>query len=110
MLSVSLSGVRFHAPIGLYPQESYLHNEIEINMTVSVEAAADNLPLIDYTVLHAIARQAVDEPAQLLETIVQRIARAVAHAYPGARTSISVRKHNPPMAGIVAHAEVKWES
>lgn len=110
MLSVSLSGVRFHAPIGLYPQEAFMHHEIEINITVSLDAAPDHLPLIDYTVLHAIARKAVAEPAQLLETIVQRVVQSISSSYPGTRIMVSVRKHHPPMAGIVDYSEVKWES
>lgn len=110
MLTVSLSGVRFHAAIGLYPQEAFLLNEIEVNLSVSVPADIGNLPLIDYTVLHRIAATAVNEPAALLETVVQRIVAAVSTDYPGSRISVAVRKLNPPMPGQVGYSEVKWEA
>ncbi len=110
MLTVSLAGVRFHAAIGLYPQEAFLLNEIEIHLSVSVESGIDNLPLIDYTRLHSIAAAAVSEPAALLETVVQRIVAAISQDYPGSKLSVAVRKLNPPMPGAVAYSEVKWES
>lgn len=110
MLTVSLSGVRFHAVLGLYPQESFIHNEIEIHIAVAMEADIDNLPLIDYTILHQIAATAVKEPASLLETVVQRIVTAINGSYPGSKISVAVRKLHPPMQGIVDYSEVKWES
>lgn len=110
MLTVSLSGVRFQAPIGLYPQELFLYNEIEVNISVSKAATIDDLPLIDYTILHAIAKKAVAEPTGLLETVVQRIVHSINGEYPGCTLSVAVRKLNPPMSGEVDYSEVKWES
>jgi dihydroneopterin aldolase len=110
MLTVSLSGVRFPAPVGLYPQEAFILNEVEIALSVSQKAAIDNLPLIDYTVLHAIAAEAVQQPAALLETLLQRIVTRIETGYPGSRIRVSVRKLNPPMEGQVDYSEVAWES
>ncbi|RYZ49177.1 MAG: hypothetical protein EOP49_16975, partial [Sphingobacteriales bacterium] len=81
MLTVSLSGVRFHAPVGLYPQEAFIHNEIEMHIAVSQPAPIDDLPLIDYTILHQIAADAVAEPTALLETLVQRIVGRITEEY-----------------------------
>ena len=110
MLTVSLAGVRFHAPVGLYPQEAFLLNEIEINISVSQVASIDHLPLIDYTILHSIAVKAIREPAALLETIVQRIVHDIDAQYPGSKLKVAVRKLNPPMQGQVDYSEVQWES
>lgn len=110
MLTVSLSGVRFKAPVGLYPQEAYIHNEIELSLSVSREATIDELPLIDYTVLHTIASEAVSEPAALLETLLQRIVSRITSSYPDTKVRVAVRKLNPPMQGRVDYSEVKWES
>lgn len=110
MLTVSLAGVRFHAPIGLYPQEAFLLNEIEINISVSQAANIGHLPLIDYTILHGIAAKAIREPAALLETIVQRIVQDIDAQYPGSKLKVAVRKLNPPMRGQVEYSEVQWES
>jgi dihydroneopterin aldolase len=110
MLTVSLAGVRFHAPVGLYPQEAFLLNEIEINISVSQVAAIDHLPLIDYTILHGIAVKAIQEPAALLETLVQRIVHDIDTKYPGSKVKVAVRKLHPPMQGQVDYSEVQWES
>lgn len=110
MLTVSLAGVRFKAPVGLYPQEAFIHNEIEIHISVSQAAAIESLPLIDYTILHAIATKAVSEPTHLLETIVKRIVKSIDQHYPGSKLSVAVRKLHPPMQGQVEYSEVKWES
>jgi len=110
MLTVSLSGVRFKAPIGLYPQEALTQNDIEIHVSVSVPAAIDDLPLIDYTILHQLINDAVAEPTAFLETIVQRIVHKIEAAYPGSKKNVAVRKLHPPMAGQVDYSEVKWES
>ena len=110
MLTVSLSGVRFHAPVGLYPQEAFIHNEIELNISVSQPANITDLPLIDYTILHGIATEAVQEPTALLETIVQRIVQNIDAKYPGSKLKVAVRKLHPPMQGQVDYSEVCWES
>lgn len=110
MLTVSLAGVRFHAPVGLYPQEAFLLNEIEMNISVSRAADIDDLPLIDYTILHSIAANAIQEPAELLETLVQRIVHNIEIQYPGSKLKVAVRKLNPPMQGQVDYSEVQWES
>jgi dihydroneopterin aldolase len=110
MLTVSLAGVRFHASVGLYPQEAFIFNEIEMNISVSQVADMDQLPLIDYTILHSIAANAVKEHVALLETIVQRIVRDIEAQYPGSKIKVAVRKLNPPMQGQVGYSEVQWES
>ncbi|KAA5532102.1 dihydroneopterin aldolase [Taibaiella lutea] len=110
MLTVSLSGVKFKAPIGLYPQEAFTQNDIEINISVSMPAIIEELPLIDYTILHQFAMEAVQEPTALLETIVQRIVHKIEYVYPGSKMTVAVRKLHPPMQGQVDYSEVRWES
>jgi len=110
MLTVSLSGVKFKAPVGLYPQEAFTQNDIEIHISVSMPAVIDTLPLIDYTKLHQFATEAIQEPTALLETIVQRIVHKIGSAYPESKMSVAVRKLHPPMQGEVDYSEVKWES
>ena len=109
MITVSLCGVKFQAVVGLYPQEKFLSTTIEMNMAVSQIAEINDLPLIDYTILHAIAKNAVSEPTELLETIVQRIVVAIKSAYETKKISVAIRKLNPPMSGEVDYSEVKWE-
>jgi dihydroneopterin aldolase len=110
MLTVSIEGLQLKAPIGIYPQEAILHNEIEITMHVSQKASIDALPFIDYTQLHQIALQATAAPTPLLETVLQRIVTAIAAQYPDATCKIIIRKLHPPMPGSIHASAVQWES
>lgn len=110
MLTVSLSGVRFKAPIGLYPQEPLIENDIEISVSVSVQALIDELPLIDYTILHQFVSDAMQEPTAYLETILKRIVNRITKQYPEGKISVVIRKLHPPMHGQVDYSEVKWDS
>jgi dihydroneopterin aldolase len=110
MLTVSLTGIRMAAPVGLYPQEFFTGNQLEIDVSVAQSADLENLPFIDYAQLHGIVQSSLKEPAQLLETLLQRIGKGILLIYPMSKVSIAIRKLNPPMGGEVAFSEVKWES
>lgn len=108
MLIVSLKGAVFNAPIGLYPQEIPLHNDIEIDIEVSIPAQIDNLPLIDYSVLFNIAKESVAKHNPLLEDVVQYIMKAVTALHFNAGIDVSVRKLNPPLGSKVKYCEVRF--
>lgn len=108
MLIVSLKGAVFNAPIGLYPQEIPLHNDIEIDIEVAITALPDALPLIDYEVLYNIAKASVKEHTPLLEDVVKRILNEVEVLHPTAQIDVSVRKLNPPLGTKVKHCEVRF--
>lgn len=110
MLTVSLKGIRLYASVGLYPEEAFLKQEIEVNVSVSQKADINELPFIDYVILHNIIKEAVAEPTSLLETIVQRIVERVRTKYPDTGIKLAVRKMHPPLSGIVDYSEVLWES
>ncbi|MFT4062320.1 MAG: dihydroneopterin aldolase [Edaphocola sp.] len=109
MLTVALHGVRFHAPTGLYPQEDVLGNELEIDIEVSVPAAINELPLIDYATLHDIIGREVAAPASLLEHLLAKIANAVHAAYPQCSLKLQIKKLHPPMPGQTQWSLVRWE-
>lgn len=110
MLTVSLAGMRFNAPVGLYPQEPFVQNELEIHVSVARDASLAQLPFLDYAMLYTMVQSALAEPAQLLETVIQRIAEAITIQWPQTKISVSIRKLNPPMGGQIAYAEVKWDN
>jgi dihydroneopterin aldolase len=108
MLTVSLKGAVFNAPIGIYPQEQPIRNQIEVDIEVQVEAAIDTLPLIDYQVLYQIAANAVQQAPPLLEDVVKTIIQEVSGHHPQAQIDVCVRKLNPPMGGVVANCAVRF--
>jgi dihydroneopterin aldolase len=109
MLRVSLSGLRFHAPIGLYPQELLLNNEIEINLSVWSSAELENLPFIDYEKLYALVEQEVKLPESLLERLLVRIVTVIRQVFPETEIEVTIRKFHPPFGGHAAYAEIKWD-
>lgn len=107
MIFVTLNSARFNAAVGLYAEEKPLRNEIEIDIEVSQQANAGELPLIDYTFLYDIARDAATRPVALLENIAEKIIADIKAVYGGAAIDVRVRKLNPPMGGQVRYAEVR---
>lgn len=109
MFTVAINDVHCFAYAGTYPQETKLKNELVFNVSASLRADIDKLPVIDYEWLYAIVKQSIAEPVRLLEDIVRYIIKAIQQAYPGAIIKASVRKLNPPFGGEAA-AEVCYET
>ena len=112
MLTVSLHGIKLRAPIGLYPEERILGNDFEtdVDIWLSVQPAQP-WPFVDYTIIQAMVTQIFQQPAHLLETVVQSIHTTLRQQIPDAeKIRVAVRKLNPPMPGEVAYAQVCYEA
>jgi len=109
MLTVALSGVRFHAPVGAYPQEALIYNELELHIAVAQKAEITDLPFLNYVTLYHIAKKAVLEPTPLLENILQKIVKNILAVYPNTKINVEIRKLSPPLGGEVTYSSVKWE-
>lgn len=111
MLTVSLHGIRLHAPYGLYEQEHVLGNEFEVDVDVWAEAnMAQPWPFIDYTRINAIVHEVFAAAHQLLEALTRDIYEALKRQVPEAsRIRIAVRKLQPPMEGRVRYSQVCFE-
>lgn len=110
MFTVSAKKVRTHAYVGIYPGEAKVPNEIEVDLSLSIDADIDDLPFIDYTHLHAIIFEAVKEPVSLMETVLQRIVKGSLELYPQAKVRLSLKKLNPPIMGQLECFELDWQS
>jgi dihydroneopterin aldolase len=110
MLTVALSGIRFHAPVGAYPEEALIYNELELHISVQQKAALSALPFLDYAMLYKIAKEAVMGPSKYLENILQKIVKNISELYPNTKINVEIRKLNPPLGGEIAYSSVQWES
>lgn len=110
MYQVSLSGMRFHAPIGLYAEEQVLKNNIEIFLSISTqEFDANNI--IDYQKIYSIVKKEVEVKETLLENLIQRIVRQITILLgQDMKLSVKIRKYAPPVGGDVDFAEVVWSN
>lgn len=110
MHTVSLHGVNISAQRGLYKEELTLHNEFEVDVDVHFGASTtESLPFADYTVLNKVITDVFNEPHQLLEHFIRDIHIGLKEKFPEAeKIEVTIRKMNPPMAGRVKYAQVKF--
>jgi dihydroneopterin aldolase len=111
MLTVSLHGIRLYAPVGLYAEEHILGNVVEIDVDIWLPVTSNApWPFVDYTVVRSIVATIFQQPAQLLETLVQNIHTALKQYVPAAdKIKVAVKKLHPPMPGEVQYAMVCFE-
>ena len=112
-LTISLHNVRFRAYHGLYPEERQKGNDFVVNMQVSylpaqavITALEDT---IDYASLFDIINSSMQKPVDLLETLVQEIAKAVHEKFSHVKmVTVSVEKLNPPIDKFTGSASVSY--
>ena len=110
MLTVSLHGIKIHAPHGLYPEEHILGNSFEVDVDIWLPDAQP-WPFADYTLIRKIVANTFEQPGQLLETFVANIHTRLLEKFPIAeKIRVVVRKLHPPMPGDVSYAQVVYEN
>ncbi|MCB0699965.1 MAG: dihydroneopterin aldolase [Chitinophagales bacterium] len=111
MLTVSLHGIKIHAPIGVYKEEKILDNEFEVDVDVSVPATnPKEFPFIDYTLINKTVSEVFEERHELLEQLIKEIYNKLKAQFPESnKVKIVIRKKNPPMSGEVGYAQVGYE-
>lgn len=102
ILTIELRKLRFFAYHGLHAEERKTGNEFEVNLTVSYKEPANTIGRLDdsinYAALFEIVKKEMDEPCDLLETLVQTIALKVKDNFPDIKhLRISVYKLHPPI-------------
>ena len=109
---VSLEGLEFHAYHGVYPHERSSGNKFEVDITVDTHfddsAFRDELSgTLNYEMLYALVKEAMDEPAKLLETVGNRIAEKTLLSFAEAvAVEVKISKFNPPIGGVCRKASV----
>ena len=115
LLTISLNNVRFRAYHGLYPEERQKGNDFVVNMQVGyIPKTGSILSLedtIDYGTLFTIMNSIMQQPVDLLETLVQEIAQAVHQKFSQVKEiTVSVEKINPPIDRFTGSAAVSYKA
>jgi dihydroneopterin aldolase len=115
LLTISLNNVRFRAYHGLYPEERQKGNDFVVNMQVTYPSPAGMImnleETIDYAALFDIINDAMQQPVDLLETLIQTIAKTVHQQYPQiTEVSVSIEKLNPPIDKFTGSAAVIYKA
>ena len=115
LLTISLNNVRFRAYHGLYPEERQKGNDFVVNMQVSYLPKSGTIAslddTIDYGTLFTIMNSIMQQPVDLLETLVQEIAHAVHQKFSQVKEiTVSVEKLNPPIDKFIGSAAVSYKA
>jgi len=112
MIQIALHGAEFFAYHGFYPEEQILGTQFLVDIDVSVKPGGDLVDdEISYTVnyedLYEIAREEMQHPKKLIETVAQGIINQVKAKYPDVEAiQVSIKKLNPPLGSKVAYSNV----
>ncbi len=110
MLTVSLHGIKIHAPIGLYPEEKIIGNNFETDVDLWLPDTQP-WPFADYTLVQKVVNNAFRQPVELLEQLVLSIHSSIKEKIPFAeKIKVCVRKLNPPMEAEMAYSQVCYEA
>ncbi len=112
-LTISLNNVRFRAYHGIHPEERQKGNDFVVNMQVQFEPLNGVITsleeTIDYSVLFEIINRQMQQPVDLLETLVQQMAIAVHQRFPAIKqVDVSVEKLNPPIDKFTGSTVVNY--
>ncbi|TCJ19037.1 dihydroneopterin aldolase [Flaviaesturariibacter flavus] len=111
---ISLEGLLFHAPHGVYEGEALTGNGFEVDVFLDMDAGVPVSGLedtVNYVQAYELIRSIMDGRQALLETLCQQIATALEGSFSGLqRLEIRIRKRTPAIpsfSGSVGVALVK---
>lgn len=109
---VALQGIRFFAYHGFYPQEQILGCSFLVDIDTETEVFGSGNDDINHTVnyerLFKIAKDEMEVPRKLIETVAHGILDRIRHEFLVVKTiRISIRKMHPPLAGQVENSLIE---
>ena len=113
LLTISLNNVRFRAYHGVYPEERQKGNDFVVNLQVSYIPKTGTIvslsDTIDYSTLFEIINTIMQQPVDLLESLVKQMAQAVYKKFSEvSEVTVSVEKLNPPIDRFSGSAKVTY--
>jgi len=115
MARISLLGMEFHAFHGVYPEEKLIGGTFVLDVTIDadIEDAGDEDDIaqtINYEVIHQICKGVMNNPMDLLETVIQNLKDELQNHFTEMDgLVIRLSKMNPPLSGQVASATIEEE-
>jgi dihydroneopterin aldolase len=114
MLEIKLINIAVHARHGVLDEERRLgqpfYIDLHCHLAEGHRVRDDELSTtVDYSALFNLVRSIAEgQPCRLLETLAERIAKAVLEGFPlVAEVEIEVRKPAAPLGGVLDHAAVR---
>lgn len=115
MQTIFIAGACFHAYHGALPQERTVGGDYQVwlraNYDMNAAIASDNVEdAVNYAEVYKVIEEQMAIPANLLETLADRIMKTIARRFPQITYIwIRVMKCNPPMGGKTEGAGVDMD-
>ena len=116
MAWITLEGMRFHAFHGVYDEERRIGGEyivdVSVNTAIGRAASTDSLEhTINYETIFQICQLEMDQPRQLIESVLQGIVERMKHQFATMQgLRVRIRKLHPPLGGRVDAAVVEEQA
>jgi dihydroneopterin aldolase len=108
---IALEGLSFYGYHGYYTEENVIGNQFTVDLIVTTffDTKADELEgTVNYENLYKAAKEVMDVPTKLLETLAGKIAEKILNENEGVEDiTVKVKKHHPPIGGTCQHAYVE---
>lgn len=114
LMTIELTGLRFHAFHGLYEEEKIGGNEFEVSLHVNycpqTEIINELSGTINYAVIYDLVKTRMLQRTDLLETIAMSLAEDIHRQFPNVqKVVISIAKLHPPIAGFNGNVAVRYQ-
>ncbi len=108
---VALIDARFFAYHGYYPEEQVLGNEFKVDIQVAfakhTESADELENTVNYQTLHTIAKDEMQHPRKLLETVAESMLHRIVADFPFVEeVDVTIHKSHPPFGSDAAKAAI----
>lgn len=112
-MRIELTGLRFHAYHGLYPEEKITGGPFEAELIVSYIPPAGTITHLDdtlnYAGLYELLKSEMENPRELLETLAMELVARIHRLYPQVKqVEISLKKLSPPIAAFNGAVGIRY--
>lgn len=113
LITIHLNELRFFAYHGLYPEERKTGNEFQLDIELTYlsqdTVIGDISETVNYAAVYDLARQIMQQPESLLETLAMRIADAIHDNFPVVRSAgVTIKKLHPPIPRFTGNVAVSY--
>ncbi len=107
--------MQFHALHGCYPEEQVVGNPCSVDLAMRVDTAAaqtsdDVADTLNYQLAYELVAEEMMKPSRILEHVAARILRRLFADFAQLEWArVRVKKHHPPMGGLMDYVAVTLE-
>ena len=115
MAIIALEGMRFRAFHGVYEPERILGSDFIVDVFVLTDTSLatsldDVAATVNYETIFQICRMEMEEPRNLIETVVEGIIVQMKHQFSSIQSiRVKLQKCHPPLGGVVGASSIEEE-